>query len=182
MYKKGYFFILDAFIAATIIFVSLAFVLNSDVSVSQRSRDYLQAETVTAFLLNTQIEDLDNSYVENLINDGTIKNPRNNIVQQLDFFYYNAYYLCGANSSCTQVYINYSKNLFVNVTSPIIAGKYDYRYVIYDSARNFTVYNSSIGSYNSSNFRLITKKISYTLINETVFFRPHIVEFALWQK
>ncbi|MGV8150188.1 MAG: hypothetical protein ACP5NV_00495 [Candidatus Woesearchaeota archaeon] len=180
-YRKGYFFILDAFIAATILVVSLVFIFNSDVAISQRSRDYSQAETVANFLLDTKLEDLDNQYVENLIINGTISNPRNTIVQQLDIFYYNANYLC-IDDECRDKYTILSENLFKNITSPIVSNKYGYSYTIRESSNNLTVYADSIASYNSSNFRLVTKRISYSLINETTIFAPHIVELALWQK
>jgi hypothetical protein len=181
MNKKGYFFILDAFIASTIIAVSLVSIMNSDVAVGQRTNEYAQADAMTQFLLDTKLADLDNQYVKSLIADGTITNPRNTIMAQIDTFYYTAYYICN-NASCRSININFSKTLLQNISEPIISQKYGYDYSIMDDSRNYSIYNRSGDTWSSSRFRVVTKRVSYAAINSTSVFKPHIVEFSLWIK
>lgn len=180
--KKGYFFILDAFIAATIIAVSLVAIMNSDVAVEQRTKDYTQSDAIVQFLLDTKMEDLDNQYVKDLIANGNITNPRNTVMEQIDAFYYKANYTCGSSMGCAIINYNLSTNLIRNISEPIISQKYGYSYVIMDGVRNYTVYNRSLGTKNASDFRVVTKRISYVRVNQTALFRPHIVEFSLWTK
>ncbi len=181
--KKGYFFILDAFIAATIIAVSLVAILNSDVAVEQRTKDYAQADAIVQFLLDTKIEDIDNQYVKDLIANGNITNPRNTVMEQIDAFYYKANYTCSMlDFTCAGKNYNMSMNLLRNISEPIISQKYGYSYVIMDGVRNYTVYNRSLDTKNASDFRVVTKRISYVRLNHTALFRPHIVEFSLWTK
>ena len=55
--KKGYFFVIDAFIGSTIIFVSLMMILNSNIKGSQLQFDYSMAEDYSTFIMNTKIQD-----------------------------------------------------------------------------------------------------------------------------
>ncbi|GIU69497.1 MAG: hypothetical protein KatS3mg002_0733 [Candidatus Woesearchaeota archaeon] len=180
MLKKGYFFILDAFIAATVIAVSLAVILNSDVTISQRSKDF-QIDEVTSFLLSNKLEDIDNAYVKELISNRTITNPRNTLMEQIDLFYYTAKYVCTSNP-CSEKNYNLSRDLLKNVTENLISQKYGYDYVIIDGSQKYTVYNRSSDTKSKSNFRVITKRISYVKYNTTHTFLPHIVEFSVWLK
>lgn len=183
MNKRGYFFILDAFIAATIIVVSLVAIMNSDVAVEQRSKDYTQADAIVQFLLDTKIEDLDNSYVKSLIANGNITNTRNTLMEQIDLFYYKANYSClSSDAACQAKNYNLSTTLIRNISETIISQKYGYSYVIMDGVRNYTVYNRSPETRNNSDFRVVTKRISYAKLNQTALFRPHIVEFSIWVK
>src|SRR3989339_225927 len=177
MNKKGYFFILDAFLAATIIAFTLVAILSSDVAVSPRTSDYSQADAISKFLLDTKLEDIDNQMVKNLIANG-YGNPRNTVMEQIDTFYYIA-------SKQTVVanktyYQDLSRNLLKNVSEPIVSSKYGYNYVIHDVTLNYSVYNRSLETINLTDFRVVTKRIAYVRINQTAVFAPHIVEFTLW--
>lgn len=180
MNRKGYFFILDAFIAATIIVISLVSILNSDVAVEHRSKDFSQADSITEFLLDTKMEDLDNEYVKALIADGNITNPRNTLIKQIDVFYYE-YTLC-PDKNCENKYSDIMKNLFMNISESLVSQKYGYSYTIKTDLTNYIVYNRSLDTLSSSNFRVFTKRVSYAQINQTTIFMPHIVEFGLWTK
>lgn len=178
MQKRGYFFILDAFIAATVIAISLVVIMNSDVTFSQRSKEF-QIDEITSFLLNTKLEDIDNPYVRELIATGKIMNPRNNLMEQVDLFYYTAKYVCVSNQ-CSENNYNLSRDLLKNITEPLISQKYGYNYVILDGSQNYSVYNRSLNTKAKSNFVVVTKKISYVKYNSTHTFLPHVVEFSVW--
>ena len=111
-HKKGYFFILDAFVAGTIIAFTLVAIMNSDVAVSKRATEYTQADAIVQFLLDTKIEDLDNQYVKSLMANGTITNARNSVMEQIDLFYYTSQVSSGPDKL---LYRNLSLNLLKNI-------------------------------------------------------------------
>jgi hypothetical protein len=156
--------------------------MNSDVAIGQRTSEYTQADVIMQFLLDTKLDDLDNEYVKTLIASGDIVNPRNTIMAQIDLFYYNANYACGTNVTCQSMNTDFSKNILMNISEPILSQKYGYNYVIMDGITNYSVYNRSWETRDSSTFRVVTKRISYVKFNQTVAFKPHIVEFSLWTK
>lgn len=179
MNKKGYFFILDAFLAATIIAFTLVAILGSDVTVSQRTSDFTQADAISKFLLDTKLEDIDNQMVKDLIANG-YGNPRSTVMEQIDTFYYISSKQTDAAKKT--YYQDLSRNLLKNVSEPIVSQKYGYVYIIHDVTANYTVYERSLSTFNSTNFRVVTKRIAYVRINQTAVFAPHIVEFSLWIK
>ncbi|HGJ65162.1 TPA: hypothetical protein ENS27_07200 [bacterium] len=186
MKKKGYFFILDAFIAATIITVSLVTIMNSDVAVEQRTKEYSQVEGITLFLMDTKLEDLNNQYVKSLIANGNITDPRNSVMEQIDWFYYKAKYVC-KTLDCSQINYNLSRDLLKNISEPVISQKYGFNYLIIDTSvnsiiYNYSVYNRSLETRSASSFIVINKRISYVKYNQTAVFFPHIVEFSIWTK
>lgn len=181
MNRRGYFFILDAFIAATIIAISLVAIMNSDVAVEQRTKEYSQIDEITQFLMDTKLEDLDNQYVKTLIADGNITDPRNSIMEQVDLFYYKAKYVC-STLPCSTLNYNLSRNLLKNVSEPVISQKYGFNYVIMDTTINYSVHNRSLDTRDASNFRIVNKRISYVRYNQTKTFLPHIVEFSIWAR
>ena len=180
--KRGYFFILDAFIADTIIFVSLAAMLSSNV-VEQRSRDYSQAESYASFITDTRIDDLNNQYVQNLTAQGIIKNTKNSIIEQIDQFYYDAYYACNqANTTCINQSLGYSLQMIKNISEPLITERYGFNYIIRDIQRNISLYSRDLSSLNGSDYVLVAKRISFLYINQTTMLRPHVVEISIWTR
>jgi hypothetical protein len=64
--KKGYYFIIDAFIGSTIIFISLLIILNEGIRPTKIQYNYEMAEEYSSFILNTKLEDVNNPYVNML--------------------------------------------------------------------------------------------------------------------
>ena len=61
--KRGYYFIADALIGSTIIFLSLMVIINGGAKPLKIQYDYQMAEEYSDFILTTKIEDLSNPYV-----------------------------------------------------------------------------------------------------------------------
>lgn len=181
--RKGYFFLIDAFIGSAIIFVSLAIILSSDVKVTPLRNDYSAAEGYASFIINTKIEDLNTPYVNDLVNIGVITNTKNTVMDQVTQFYYNAYYLCPPlNITCQNANLSYASNMVQNISSPLFTEKYGFEYVIrdYNKAKNYTVYIKNPGTRNSSNLVIVSKKITFLQINTTEMFGPEIVDIIVW--
>lgn len=179
--KKGYFFVIDAFIGSTIIFVSLMMILNSNIKGSQLQFDYSMAEDYSTFIMNTKIQDLNNPAIANLSAEGLITNKQNTVMEQIDTFYYDAYYVC-TDSTCANESLNYSTRLLENLTDSLISSKYGFSLVLKDTAtgRNQTIYERSVDRLNTSQLVIASEKITFIQINSTKMFGPNIVDIKVW--
>lgn len=182
--RKGYFFLIDALIGSTIIFLALGIILSSDVKQSSVKYDYMLAEDYSTFIMNSRMEDLNNLYINNLTSAGIITNTRNSIMEQVDEFYYNARYLCsgGANITCVNENLNHATTLVQNLTDSLISSKYGFKYTLMDSSlgRNETIYERGADKLNDSTGIIASKKITFLQINATTLFGPQIVEIKIW--
>lgn len=87
--KKGYYFIIDAFIGSTIIFISLLIILNQGVRPTKIQYNYEMAEDYSTFIFSTKISDVQNNpYVSSLIITGHITDTTLTIMDQVNLFYY----------------------------------------------------------------------------------------------
>jgi hypothetical protein len=185
--KKGYFFILDAFIGSAILFVALLIVLNSGVKPSKVQQDYSVAEDFSSFLMNTKIQDLNNVYIrETLIANGVIEgnDVRNSIVEQIDKFYYTAYYnlSCKASTTCPTLYMDYARKMTQNITDPLMPDKYGFDYTLIYDGNRVSIYNRSTETLANSNLVIVSSKITFLQINTAEMFGPAIVEIKVWLK
>lgn len=181
--KKGYFFVIDAFIGSAIIFVSLAIILSLGVKMTPLHYDYSLAESYASFIIDTRIEDLNNPYVNNLVINRIITDTKNSVMDQVTRFYFNAYYLCQpADSICRSKNLTYAHEMVQNITDPLFNEKYGFNYVIrdYRLGLNHSIYNKSIDKFNTSNIIVVSKKITFLQINETRMYGPEIVDIIVW--
>lgn len=84
MDKKGYFFTVDALIA--LIVVILVIIVVKPVTTNFEPEPQIQEDLMKA-LSSIKIKDLDNSYAQTLISNGTITNLNNTVLEQLGEFY-----------------------------------------------------------------------------------------------
>jgi len=82
--KKGYFFSIDALIALLIILAVLMVV--KPISKQTQLEMHLQEDTIKV-LSSIKIGELDNSYAQQLILNGLIKNPNNSVIEQISEFH-----------------------------------------------------------------------------------------------
>ena len=174
--KKGYFFIIDAFIGSTIIFFALMIILSSGSSPTKVQYNYEMAEEYTSFIMNTKIIELDNPLLIDMMNDGRIKNNQHTIIEQADEFYYN-------ND------IGNAQLLIKNLSEPLIASKYSFSYTIINGTTvNGTTINTTTQIYTRptniplSDARIVisSRKITFLQINSTTMFGPAIMEIKIW--
>jgi hypothetical protein len=181
--RKGYFFLIDAFIGSAIIFVSLAVILSSDVKVTPLHYDYSTAEGYASFIIDTKIEDLNNAYVNGLVSSGVITNTKNTIMDQITQFYYNAYYVCPpSNMTCQTANLTYASTMVQNISILLLTEKYGFEYIIrdYKLGQNYTVYVKNPDTRNTSQFVVVSKKITFLQTNTSEMFGPEIVDIIVW--
>jgi hypothetical protein len=181
--KKAYFFIIDAVIGSTILFFSLYLLLSGDIRQDTLQIDYEASEDYASFLINTQIQDLNNEYMNNLTQEGIITNIRNTVIEQINQFYYDALYVCSGDP-CRANNLTYANKIIQNLTDLLITQKYGMSYTIIDSSNgiNTTIYSRDISSLSTSNIVISSRKVTFLYINSTVFFGPELVEIKLWIK
>jgi hypothetical protein len=178
--RKGYYFIIDAFIGSTIIFMSLLIILNGGVRPTKIQYNYEMTEEYSSFILNTKIEDLSNDYVDQLRYDGNITNTKLTIMEQVDLFYY--------NNKLTQ-----ARELVKNITEPLIPEKYGFSYSIINSTTydvinkiNITdIYNRTSDNGITTDIKdarivIASKKITFLQINSSTMFGPAMTQIKVW--
>lgn len=170
MNKRGaYFFVIDALIAASIIFMSLMLIFNTHVSSPESNPALRMVEDYTDFLVGTKIRELQAPYVQDLIDDGNITHLDNTILEQLTEFYY-------INESGARDTTNIMWAFVRNISQGIISEQRSFSVFV-----NQTIVYEEINSpLQQSRLVVNSKKISYKRINETYIYGPIMVEVKLW--
>jgi len=168
MNKRGYFFIVDALIGATILFVTIMILVNSGTSEDTTVQPFTTLNTYVQLLYATELRDLNTDFVSEYITDGNISDNKNTIVEQLTVWHY-------LNSTgCTDC-LNYSKNIVEE-----LSGTIEPTYGISVLLNGTLLYNRSVDLRNESSIHLTTSRVSIAIINETAFYGPLIFEVSLW--
>src|SRR3989338_8681844 len=85
--KRGMYFTVDAMIAVSIIFITLMLITSTHVSKKENTSSASAASDIVHIFTQAKVSELDNPYVQLLINDGTIKNSNNSVFDQLGEFW-----------------------------------------------------------------------------------------------
>ncbi len=115
--KRGYFFIIDALMGSTIIFIALIIILSSGPPVNRVQYNYELAEEYSSYVINTRLEEMNNEYITQRISIGAYPNLKETLAQQIDRYVY-------AGDSAT------AEELFTNTVVPLIPAKYNIEYTI----------------------------------------------------
>jgi len=173
MNKRGaYFFVIDAMIASSIIFLSLIIIFTTYSIIPETNPAVRMAEDYTEYLINTRIRpyDIPDTYIHNLTNDGNITNLDNTFLQQLTEFYF----------------LNYSGQR--NTTGIMASYIAEISKGVIPKQRSFAVYmnNDSLYAWIDMNqqedaqLMIIAKKIAFKRINDTYIFGPVMLEVRIW--
>ena len=165
--KKGYYFIIDAFIGSTIIFLSLLIILNGGIKPSKIQYNYEMAEEYSTFILDTKIQDLNNEYVNSLITSHVINDTTLTIMEQVDLFYYN-------NDT------SHANLMIQNLTEPLIPQKYSFSYNMIDGAKRTNIYNRTNINMTDAKLVVASKKITFLQISSSTLFGPVMTEIKIW--
>ena len=175
MNKRGYFFILDAFLALGILVIGVTILLQSYTKTPEKEQTTDIAEDTLVFFANTKIEDLNNPTFGpsgTLVQSGVIKDTQKTLLQQLGEFYYK--YLDSGDEN----YLNLAGQLVTNVTENLIPFQYKYEFLI----QGTTIYSKDPLSKENSKVLFPAKKLSFGTIDKTLdLFGPYKVEVLAWQ-
>jgi len=168
--KRGYYFIADALIGSTIIFLSLMVIINGGAKPLKIQYDYQMAEEYSDFILTTKIEDLSNPYVNQLLNT-YINDTSLTIMEQINLFYY-------------QNDTTHAREMIQNLTESLVADKYSFSYnIINGTAPNTTItniYNRTNIDIGDAEVIVVSRKITFLQIDTKTMFGPATTEIKLW--
>jgi len=173
MYRKGYFFTLDAMMSLGILIIGSFLIFTSYASVPSRVQTAILAEDVMDFLSSTKIRDLNNPYagIGGLLwQQGNITNADNTLLQQAGEFYY-------------RNELGLAEKFIVNVTNELVPKPYKFEFWIDE----YRIYPSSpsqehVSSKNTTKILLPSKKLTYGILNKGMdLFGPYKSEVLVWE-
>jgi len=174
MNKRGaYFFVIDALIAASVIFISLIIIFTSHRMVPESSPSLRMIEDYMDFLTTTKVNQFQGGYVTSL----NITGSDNTLLEQLvEFYYYNT-----SSNDTSQIMWNFTREISKGVV-PDQRGLIVY---INDSINNrySLIYNRSVSPMEKSSLVLSSKRVIFKKItNETntIIYGPVILNVKVW--
>ena len=172
--KRGYFFILDAVLALTILVIGVFLVTSSYVDLPQPAQVSLLSDDLLNFLSNTKIKELNNPYAGiggELWKQGEIADADNSLLQQTGEFY--------ATSKLD------TAEKFIQNVSTIVPPQFKYEVWI-DDALLYPKTPSAehIKSKNSTELLLTSKKLTFGILNKTTsdIWGPYKAEVFVWER
>ena len=158
-----YFFVLDAFIGAAIIFLSIILVLGSFRSTPDTDQSLITIEDFLNYLATTEVRDYDGNYTQALLLNKTISTSSNYLIEQIGEFHY---------------YGEFGElNRFLDeLVTAGLPSQMSIRY-FYDSD---LIYSRETFPMEESNMVLSSKKIAMTTIDSTTAYGPHLMEVIIW--
>ncbi|MBI2651469.1 hypothetical protein HYX01_03290 [Candidatus Woesearchaeota archaeon] len=172
--KKGYFFVIDAVLALSVLAIGilLAFTLYSNVPSKEQST--VLSEDLMDFLVNNKIKDTDNTYASvngQLWNSGKITNAENTLLQQAAEFY-------AINE------LDIANQFIAELTKNSLPSQYTFelwinKKLIYPKEPSQQHQTSK----NQANVLIPSKKIVYGILNKDdgSMFGPYDAEVLVWQ-
>lgn len=165
--KKGYYFVIDAFIGSTIIFISLMILLSGGVRPTKVQYNYEMAEEYSTFILTTKIQDLTNPYVNRMIGR-EINDTSLSIMEQVDLFYYKNDLI-------------HAGGMIQNLTEPLVPEKYGFSYSIIDGSTITNIYTRPDSpNIDEANIIISSRKITFLQIDSGTMFGPALTEIKMW--
>jgi len=170
MNKRGaYFFVIDAMIAGSIIFLTIILIFTTHSLKPEASPTLRVVTDYTSFLSTTKVRQFQGDYVQSLINDSNITNLDNTLLEQLvDFYYIN---ITGERD--TGVIMS---NFTMEVSNGIIPDERSFALYL----NNVSIYERVMKSMDESKLVLSSQKILFKVVNSTYIYGPIILEVRVW--
>ena len=189
--KGTYFFVLDVFIAASILVLTIIVILSSRVNIPETSQNYFLAEDFLNFLTQTRIRDLTLYYRNTLIADGNITDVSLFIHQQIAQWYWNMTNakdpdaanpenpadpcgIEGEKASCRHGYV--AREFIEQMALGIIPDQFGFAY----SVNETVMYNRSNDTRPQAEILLVARKTTFFLDSEGFFFGPVNTTVEVW--
>ena len=171
--KRGFFFIVDAVLAVSVLVVGIVLISTSYVKSPQQDQVALLSDDLINFLSSKKIKDLNNPYAGiggELWNDGNITNGDNTLLQQIGEFY-----------STSQ--LNLSEKFIQNVSVGVIPTQFRYEvwmnsFILYPK----TPSSEHMASRDNTKLLLTSKKITFGIKDRSTddIWGPYKAEVFIW--
>jgi len=174
MNKRGaYFFVIDALIAASVIFISLIIIFTSHRMVPESSPSLRIIEDYMDFLTTTKVNQFQGGYVTSL----NITGSDNTLLEQLvEFYYYNT-----TGNDTSQIMWNFTRE----ISKGIIPDQRGLVVYINDRINNRSslIYTRSVSPMEKSSLVLSSKRVIFKRITNGAndfIFGPVILDIRMW--
>ncbi|PIY60630.1 hypothetical protein COY95_00795 [Candidatus Woesearchaeota archaeon CG_4_10_14_0_8_um_filter_47_5] len=169
--RRGYFFVLDAFLAIMIIAATLIVLLSGEQREPTKSRVPYISQDILNYLTRTQVNELNNNWVFGLYTGGNenITNPTNSLIQQIGEFY-----VTGRRSL--------AENFTRNVTLEVIPLKFGAEFILFNETNRYNL-TLAAGERDQTNasFFISHRTVVSGIINSSSSWGPLIGEVRVWQ-
>jgi hypothetical protein len=171
MQKRGYFFLIDAFVGAAVISIALLLIMSYQPQPPSPVQNIVFSQDYMNLFFSVEMRDLIDPYVVNLTLTGEINNTRNTILEQITEFYYRQRYK--GCSYCMEIATNMTKK----ITDGVLPEQYGFSFVLNDTL----VYNRSMETYSTARLVVAQQKIAFFKVNDSFMFGPVLAEVKIWQ-
>lgn len=173
--KRGYFFVLDAVLAVSVLIIGVFLVASSYVNAPKPAQVELLSGDLLNFLSSTKIKELNNPYAGiggQLWSQGIITDADNSLLQQIGYFY-----------ATNQLGI--AEKFIQNASKGVLPEQFNYE-VWMDNTILYPRRQSAehISSKNSTEILLTSKKITFGILNSTTsdMWGPYKAEVFVWER
>ena len=170
--NRGYFFIVDAFIAGVLIFLAGIVLLTSVAESPPTTHVYVALDSFMEYISKTQVRDISNSVIEDMIFYGNITHPSLTVVEQVAEFYDRS-----ATQGCIDC-LQLAKSLVDSVAITSLPPQYGYEYIVNGTAVSI----QSQPSLHTTPVVASQTFITYFTTNLTRTIGPYATEVRLWIK
>ncbi|MFW6230597.1 MAG: hypothetical protein ACOC32_01080 [Nanoarchaeota archaeon] len=200
MNKKGYFFVIDAFIALMILTVGVYMILSSYLNQLEKDQPAFTSRTVVGFMSNLSIGRFNSDYkFDTIMNYGLgqenvnfIKNYKLSILEQIGEFYYREQLSSYPRDRDGIPYgVSFSEGLAADVIDTLVPPQYEAEFRLYDQQNDeiVTIYRRNenpLFARESSSLLVPAKMIIMGDFQDTetgspILWGPYIVEVHIWQ-
>ena len=185
--RKGYFFLLDAFLAMSVLVLGMLIVYSFRSYSPSQVQPILLAADVMESLSSNKVDDLAaietedltsiGVYVQRLITNGNITTLENTLLEQIGEFY-------ALNNT------ELARDFTRNITNVLVPSQYGFMLYIHDDPTDpdYSIYsvdfnvtvNDGLVPPNESSMLVTSKRIVSGIINGTVMWGPFIMEARVW--
>lgn len=181
--RKGYFFLLDAFLAMSVLVLGMLIVYSFRSYSPSQVQPILLAADVMESLSSNKVGDLAGEvsgagfYVQSLLNNGNITTMQNTLLEQIGEFY-------ALNNT------ELARDFTRNITNVLVPSQYGFMLYIHDDPTDpdYSIYsvdfnvtvNDGLVPPNESSMLVTSKRIVSGIINGTVMWGPFIMEARVW--
>ena len=166
--KGAYFFVIDAFIAAAILSLTLVLIFNLFVSPTRTEQSFSFAHDLISFLTQTEVRDYRHSDITDMISKGHINDIRNTLSEEILIFFDkndfgNASIILNASTQ------SLPQTLAINVS-------------IFDPATSTStpLYERKEGSGLSKRSHLTARSVEYALDEQNQIIGPYVLRVEVW--
>jgi len=170
--RKGYFFIVDAFLAGIILFTAMIMLLARTNALPPTAQTYQVLDSFMQYVSNTQVRDISSATANALFADGNVTSPDFTVAEQVTEMYDRRQTQAGGCNFC----LGRAGGLIDSVALGNIPDNYGYSYIVNDTS----IFQRYPESRNTSVILASQSIIIFTSKNLTKTIGPYVNRVEVW--